>query len=158
MLITFEEASKLINDGKLLHIAGAGNLLKKLPKGNWIGGSTECFMTEEGGVFTDGLLLATELTCDSFSLKSYGANEIGNVAADAYSNGFSIMIMPFESAVYEAYAKNTAGCDGVSVKNIVGWASGLNLGIIGQTPVTAIGAPKAVYPDRAVALHLEISA
>ena len=40
MLMTFDQASNLINDSRLLHIAGTENLLKKLPKGNWIGGST----------------------------------------------------------------------------------------------------------------------
>ena len=40
MFITFEETSKLITDGKILHIAGTEDLLKKLPKGKWIGGST----------------------------------------------------------------------------------------------------------------------
>ena len=32
MLMTFDAASKLIQDGKLLHIAGTEALLKKLPK------------------------------------------------------------------------------------------------------------------------------
>ena len=49
MLMTFEETSKLIKEGKILHIAATEALLKKLPKGNWIGGSTEYFMAKDGG-------------------------------------------------------------------------------------------------------------
>jgi hypothetical protein len=44
MLLSFDETAKMIASGKFLHIAGTENLLKKLPKGNWIGGSTEYFM------------------------------------------------------------------------------------------------------------------
>ena len=39
MLITLEETVKLINEGKILHIAADDQLLAQLPKGNWIGGT-----------------------------------------------------------------------------------------------------------------------
>ena len=48
-VMTFDEASGLISSGKLLHIAGTEALLRKLPEGSWIGGSTEYFMAEDGG-------------------------------------------------------------------------------------------------------------
>ena len=66
MLMTFDKASKLINDGRLLHIAGTEGLLSKLPKGNWIGGSTEYFMADEGGIVTDSLLFVTEFPTRTF--------------------------------------------------------------------------------------------
>ena len=156
MLMTFDKASKQINDGKLLHIAGTGSLLEKLPKGNWIGGSTEYFMVKEGGKVTDSLLFVTEFPYERFSVKPYSADDIKNVAADACDNGFSIVIVPFDSTVHKTYAQNAAGFKDMFIKNITGWVSGFNLGVAGQAPVAINGMTGEAYTDKAVALHLEI--
>lgn len=158
MLVKFDEVSGLINEGKLLHIAGTEELIKKLPKGNWIGGSTEYFMAESGGKVSGELLFVTELPFKNFSFKSYTHNDIKNVAADAYDNGFTIVILPFNSAVHKEYAENAAGFAGMFIKTIAGWVSGINLEKSGQTPVAANGIAGEVYTDKAVALHLEVSA
>ncbi len=49
MLKDLQEATALIESGKNLLCAGDAQLLKKLPKGNWIGGTTPYFMSQEGG-------------------------------------------------------------------------------------------------------------
>ncbi|MCL2100859.1 MAG: hypothetical protein FWH22_04015, partial [Fibromonadales bacterium] len=156
MFITFEETSKLIESGKLLHIAGTEALLKKLPKGKWVGGSTEYFMAKDGGKVSGEHLFVTEFPYQEFSIKSYSAEEIKNVAIDAFDNGFSIAIVPFDSAVHKEYAQNAAGFKDMFMKNIVGWISGVNLGIPGQTPVAADGTAASVYNDKAVVLHLRV--
>jgi len=155
MLMTYDKASKLINDGKLLHIAGTEELLRKLPKGNWIGGSTEYFMTDEGGIITDSLLFVTEFPYEGFSIKSYSVNSIGCVAEDAFNNGFSIVIVPFDSAVHKEYAQNAAGYKDMFIKSIAGWVSGINLDKPEQTPVTVNGKTGDVCMQNAVALHME---
>jgi len=109
MLISPQEAAKLIETGKVFHIAGTEALLKKLPKGNWIGGSTEYFIAKTGGEVSNEKLSVVELPCEDFSIKAYGATEIGNVATDAFDNGFSIVIVPFDSAVHKEYARNAPG-------------------------------------------------
>jgi hypothetical protein len=154
--MTYDKAYKLILNGKLLHIAGTEDLLKRLPKGNWIGGSTEYFMAREGGRVSGNLLFVTEFPYESFAVKSYGAGEIENVASDAFDNGFSIVIVPFDSAVHREYAQNAAGFKDMFMKNIAGWVAGVNLGQAGQTPVAANGVTGGTYPDKAVALHLEV--
>jgi len=53
VLKTPGEVTDMINSGKWLHISGNADLLKKLPGGNWMGGSTEYFMSEDGGAITD---------------------------------------------------------------------------------------------------------
>jgi hypothetical protein len=158
MLMTYDKASALIHDGKLLHIAGTEDLLKKLPKGNWIGGSTEYFMAREGGRVSGNLLFVTELPYERFTLKSYTDDEIAAVASDAFDSGFSIVIVPFDSAVHKSYAQNAAGFKDMFIKNIAGWVAGVNIGIPGQTPVAVDGMTGNAYPDRAVALHLEVPA
>ena len=158
MLITFEETSKLIKEGKLLHIAGTEKLLKKLPKGNWIGGSTEYFMAKDGGKVSGELLFVTGFPYDKFAIKSYDAKTIPRITEDSFDNGFSILIIPFDSDVHKEYAKNAAGYDQMFIKIIAGWISGLNLGIPGQTPIAVNGMTQEAFADKAVALHLQTPA
>ena len=156
MLMSFDEVSKWIKEDRLLHIAGTESLLRKLPKGKWIGGSTEYFMSEEGGKVSGELLFVTEFSFGNFSIKSYSAAEISKVAADAYDNGFSIAIIPFDSEVHKEYSENASQFEDMFMKHIVGWISGLNLQIPNQTPIAVNGITGEAFSDKAVVLHLEI--
>jgi len=154
--MTFDEVSKKIENGVLLHIAGTESLLKKLPRGKWVGGSTEYFMTKDGGKVSNDRLFVTEFPYESFSIKSYGVEKIENVVTDAFENGFSIVVVPFDSAVHKKYAENAAEFKDMFLKPIVGWISGVNLGVAGQTPIAVNGMTPAAYTDKAVAMHLKV--
>ena len=153
--MSFEKASKKITDGEILHIAGTESLLRKLPGGNWIGGSTEYFMNPEGGKVSDELLFVTAFPETEFSIKSYDVRGIDQIANDSFDNGFSIVILPFDSEVHKEYAEKAADYDNMFLKDIAGWVSGLNLNVPGQTPIAVAGAAPTVYEDRAVALHIK---
>jgi hypothetical protein len=155
MLVSFEQASELIESGKLLHIAGNETLLKKLPKGKWIGGSTEYFMTKDCGKISGDQLFISEPLCEAFSIKTYSPDEIKNIATDAYDNGFSIAIVPFDSGVHKEYAENAASYEGMFMKNIVGWIAGLNLDKPDQIPIAVDGTNASAFHDKAVVLHLK---
>lgn len=154
MLKTFEEAAALIKTQKLLHISGTESLLRKLPAGNWIGGSTEYFLAETGGQVRSDALDVLELNFTEYKFASYGAEDLPNVAKDAYDNGFSIIILPFDSAVHKQYAQNAANYEDIFLKNIVGWISGLNLNAADQTPVAVNGSAGETLTDKAAALHI----
>ena len=156
MLMKFDEVAKQIESGKLVHIAGTEELLRKLPKGNWIGGSTEYFMAISGGKVSDELMFVTTFPYENFSVKNYDAAEVKNVAADAFGNGFTILIVPFDSDVHREYAENAAGFQDMFIKTVVGWISGLNLGKTGQTPIAVNGVTGEAFSDKAVGLHLEV--
>jgi hypothetical protein len=156
MLLSFDETVKKISGGKLLHIAGTEGLLKKLPKGNWIGGSTEYFMAKGGGKVTGEQLFVTEFPYDTFKIESYDGASISKVTADAFDNGFSIVILPFDSAVHEIYADKAPEFEGMFVKTIVGWVSGINLGVKGQTPISANGQTGETFADKAVVAHIRV--
>lgn len=153
MFMDFEGVSKLIGEGKILHIAGTEALLRKLPKGKWIGGSTEYFMDKYGGKVSDDHFHVTEYAYD-FTIKSYDTASIKNVSADGYDNGFSIVIIPFDSAVHKEYAQKASTYQDMFMKSTVGWISGLNLSKEGQTPIAVNGMTGEVFTDKAVALHL----
>ncbi|MCL2295314.1 MAG: hypothetical protein FWC36_10720 [Spirochaetes bacterium] len=157
MLTTFEATSKLITDAKLLHIAGTEALLRKLPMGRWIGGSTEYFMTKDGGKVSGDLLFVTEFPFKNFSIKTYSAQDISQVTKDSFDNGFTILVIPFDSAVHKEYAQNAAKYEKMFLRNIVGWISGMNLGIPDQVPIAVKGSTGA-FTDKAVALHIEVPA
>jgi hypothetical protein len=156
MLRSFDEASKIIASGKCLHIAGTEALLKKLPKGNWIGGSTEYFMAESGGKVTNEKLFVLEFPFARFAIQSYDENNIGRIAADAFGLGFSVAILPFDSAVHKIYAEKAPEFEGIFMKNIVGWISGLNLNVAGQTPIAVNGMTGEVFTDKAVVAHISV--
>jgi len=156
---SFDEVSALIKENRLLHIAGNTDLLKKLPQGNWVGGSTEYFMTEDGGLVSDTLLFVNEFTNGKFSIRDYGADNISQVTKDAYDSGYSIVIMPFDSDVCMEYARNASKFEGMFFKNIVGWVSGVNVKVLGNPEYPSIvvnGATGEVHTNKAVTMHLEV--
>ena len=60
-LVSVEHAAELINSGARLLIAGDEALLRRLPAGEWIGGTTPYFMAGEGGVATQQRVMVTSL-------------------------------------------------------------------------------------------------
>jgi len=157
MLKTFDETSELIQTGGVFHIAGSEELLKKLPKGSWIGGSTEYFMTDTGGKVTGDMLFVDSFPGFGYKIAMYDAANIHTVSKDAYDSGFSVIILPFDSKVHTAYAQDAANFDDMYLKNIVGWISGLNLNKPSQIPVAVNGQTGEASEKKAVALHLEAS-
>lgn len=155
MLKTLNEASDMINSGKWLHISGNEGLLRKLPKGNWIGGSTEYFVSQDGGIVTDEKLFVTEIPYDGCKIASYDENNIENITRDAFDNGFTIAILPFDSKVHKVYAEKADGFKGMFEKNVVGWISGYNLSKANQTSITINGKTAACSSTEAVALHIQ---
>lgn len=158
MMLSFDETSSLIRSGKFLHIAGAGDLLRKLPQGDWVGGSTEYFMAEGGGITTGEYLFVTEFDGIALEYKicSYDAGSIADIALDAYEHGFSVVILPFDSGIHKAYAENAPEYRDIFMKNITGWISGINIGKPGQVPAAANGQTGEVFTDKAVAAHIRV--
>jgi len=155
MLINFDTATQLINDGKLLHIAGTETMLRKLPRGKWIGGSTEYFMGENGAMVSDDQLHVIEYPYN-FRIKTYDTSNLSNVAADGFEKGFSIVILPFNSVVHREYAENAPRYQDMFAKKVAGWISGINFEKKGQIPITVNGMTGDVLTDKAVAMHLGV--
>jgi hypothetical protein len=156
MLMNIERAAALINEQKLLHIAGRGELLRKLPRGNWIGGTTEYFMDESGGVVSGEALDVTELAFDDWRISSYGPDDLPSIAGDAYPNGFSIVIIPVYSEAHRRYAHSAAEYEGIFLKTIAGWVSGFRIDRPEETALAVNGQTGEALPGRAAALHIRL--
>jgi hypothetical protein len=46
---------------------------------------------------------------ENITIKSYDAQNISQVTEDSFDSGFSLLILPFDSAVHKEYAQNAAG-------------------------------------------------
>jgi len=154
MLMTVGEVGKRIEDGENLHIAGPEALLRRLPTGNWIGGSTEYFMSRSGCRAADDVLSVLSFRDAEISIATYDEKNIHTVALDAFDNGFSIVIIPFDCAAHKVFAEKAIEFEKLLLKNIVGWISGVNLEKTGQTPVSVNGLTGDMSSDKAAVMHI----
>jgi hypothetical protein len=112
-------------------------------------------MHPDGGIVTDEKLFVAEIPYDNCKIASYDENDIENITEDAFENGFTIAILPFDSMVHKVYAAKAAGFKGMFAKNIVGWISGVNLSKEGQAPIAVNGKTTESSSSKAVALHIQ---
>jgi hypothetical protein len=157
MFSTVEDVRKLLSEGKRLVLAADEGLLASLPKGEWIGGTIPYFMTDEGGKVAKDRLFVDELPAfvSSIAIKTYAELELPHIAADSPDNGFSVVILPAFSTVHQKYAQNAPTYDGLFMKSIVGWVSGLHLSDLGNvTPKVFAGPTGESSSDKAIVMHV----
>ncbi|MEV4783430.1 DUF6976 family protein [Burkholderia sp. LMU1-1-1.1] len=159
-LLTVEEATALIDAGKVLALAGDEALLARLPKGSWIAGTIPYFIADDGGIETRDKLFATELTraaATTTTLKTYTLDTIKNIATDAPANGYTVVIIPARSAVHTEYANHGRDYDDMFMKPIVGWIAGVHLSDLDSATAKVVnGADGTLRDAEAVALHVSL--
>lgn len=154
MLVNLEQAIELIQEGKILHIAADQSLLKQLPKGKWIAGTTPYFITEQGGIICKDKLFVEEINyAVEHKIMVYDKNNIFDITKDAYPNGISFLIMPYASDIAVFYAKEAPNSKDLFMNPIVGWISGFDLNTDSSARVYD-GTTGESYGDKAVALHI----
>jgi len=154
MFVNLDEAKELIQEGRILHIAADESLLRQLPKGKWIAGTTPYFITEQGGITSKDKLFVNEIPyAVDYKTSVYDSDNVLNITDDAYPNGISFLIMPFASDVAVFYAKEAPNTTNLFINPIVGWISGFDLATDSSAKVYD-GVTGAAYGDKAVALHI----
>ena len=158
-LCTLDEATKMIQDNKVLIIAGNETALNQLPKGNWIGGTIPYFMDITGGAFTKEKVFVTDLTDiqNNFKISSYPPEKLNDLLADRYVNGFTYILVPGFSEIHQKYAIGAEETDGLYDAPIFGWITGIDLSELGKnTPKVINGKNKSVSNNSALCLHVEL--
>lgn len=158
-LLSIEDASAIIESGAVVVVAGTAPLLRRLPAGNWVGGTMRYFMTDDGGSQTTDRVFVTELPVDAtdVSIRRYGAADLNEIVADAPENGFSFIVIPAESPAHVEYAARAPYYPGLFRTPIVGWIAGVNLHRLGQVAPRSInGRNRRMETDRAVVLHVSL--
>jgi len=159
MLLNFDDMSKKISDGKAYFLAGDEEVLKKLPKGNWVGGTIPYFMDTIGGITDRSLIQAIPAPADveEFKIVFYDEKNLYKIPSEAYDNGFSFIIIPAMSNVHLEYAKNAPNYENIFFKTIIGWISGIHLSDLGKiTPKVFNGLTGEATDAKAIVMHCKI--
>ena len=156
MFKSLEETIALINEGKVLHIAADDTLLRKLPKGKWIGGTTPYFISEDGGVFSKDRLFVNVIDqAEDVRIAVYGKYNIFQIVEECYDNGLTMLIMPFGSAVAMKYAREAPDVEELLMHPVIGWIAGADLDDGGEIRVYD-GSSGESYTDKAVVLYIKL--
>jgi len=160
-LLSLEAVTQKVADGARLLLAGEEGLLRRLPRGSWIGGTIPYFMDVSGGTFDEGRLFATELpeSCAAATVTVYDRERLGRIYAEGPARGFSFVIIPGMSPTHLAFAVDAPGYADFAKRPLVGWIAGVNLARLGQvTPKVIDGATLTAHEDAAVVMHVELTA
>lgn len=159
-MLTPEETAVLIKTGRILSLAADEAILRKLPAGNWIGGTIPYFIGDEGGVQSRELVHVTDLAEAGTGAKivDYTSSTIPRIAIDAPENGYTVLIIPAFSALHGEYAAHAQDYEDLFMKPIVGWISGVHLDDLGKaSPKVFNGLTGGISDSQAVAIHVPLS-
>ena len=125
-LFTVNEVAAMITKGDILLLAGDSALLKTLPKGKWIAGASNQFI-EKGKelISTRDKIFVHNMTdiAAAVKLEVYDTSTICRIYDDAFENGFSVLITPFDGSVKSEYALNCMNYSNFVNRSVCGWIS-----------------------------------
>jgi hypothetical protein len=158
-MLTVNEVAESIRAGRKLLLAGDEHLLSALPQGDWIGGTTPYFMTEDGGLCSHERLLATVLpeSVERVRVRFYDAGELKRIPEDYPQNGFTYLVLPAFTDVHTAFAKDCSSWPDVFNQPLVGWVAGFDLKAgAAVRPKVFNGQSGEMSDTRAVAMQIEL--
>jgi hypothetical protein len=157
-LLTLDQTSDAIRSGQRLLIAGATGQLEQLPAGDWIGGSTTCFLTTDGGVRSRDLLFVKELPdiAQDIRLVPYDATSIEDIYRDAPHHGFTVAIIPALSKTHLRFALEASHFPSYAASTLIGWISTTEPDDVDEAATVFLGPDPVPMIDGAVALHVDL--
>jgi hypothetical protein len=128
-----EEVATLVTRGDGLLLAGDEAALRKLPRGNWIGGTIPYFMTRAGGLVDRERIFVNALPegLRCLAVKRYDESDVAKVFADLPASSFGVIIAPASSPVHLAYALHAPTFPRFATRPLIGWISGVHLSELG---------------------------
>ena len=126
---TVEQVSQRILKGEYLILAGDESVLKRLPKGNWIGGSTPYFMGDQGGEFNQHGVFVTDAPAKASKahIEVYSPQQLNTIYRDLGENALGIIIIPAFSQCHTEFAMNAPEYEEFAMNPLVGWIAGYDL-------------------------------
>ncbi|MBI5742945.1 MAG: PAS domain S-box protein [Elusimicrobia bacterium] len=158
-MLELSELKQKIAAGGFYFIAADESLLTDLPKGDWIGGTTPYFMTDNGGLQTRDKAYVLELPkyVTGACIKIYTGRSLASVYRDAPENGFSLITMPASSPTHLSFALNAHDYDDFAASPLAGWIAGVRLEDIGKaTPKVFDGRTGNSFTDAAAVMHVSL--
>jgi hypothetical protein len=161
MLTELKNVIRLVEGGKRLMLAAEESLLRKIPKGEWIGGTIPYFMSDAGGTTSRDRVFVEEMPASARGtrIEVYDEHTIKRVAANTSDNGYTVLILPAFSAIHEKYALDAVTYQDMFLKVVAGWISGVHFDDVGRlSPQVVDGRTGNFYKDQAVAMHIDLPA
>ncbi|OFZ28960.1 MAG: hypothetical protein A2622_12740 [Bdellovibrionales bacterium RIFCSPHIGHO2_01_FULL_40_29] len=158
-LFNFDEVSALIRSGKVLVLAGDEALLKKLPHGQWIGGTIPYFMSERGGLLTHDEIQVTQFPdiISDINIRFYSENDLEKIPQNYSSNGVNFCLIPAQTGVHRKYAEECSTWTGIFDRPLLGWITGVDLKDLGKiTPKVINGKTGEVQDNQALVMHMQL--
>jgi len=159
---TVAEITKKIEAGRKLLLAGDEDILRQLPKGDWIAGTIPYFISgEEGGMVSREMICATDISdfTTSVEIATYDANSLARVYSEGPKHGFSFIIIPAASQTHLAFALNGPNYKDFGIRPLIGWVAGVHLSDLGKkTPKVVNGRTGEVLEDAALVLQAQLPA
>ncbi len=159
-MLNLAEASARIAAGDIMTIAGSEEMLRALPRGNWIGGTTVYFVTENGGE-----MVRDRVFCTTFSAAHQSASrhlppsDLPNIPQGYIAGGATVILIPAFSQAHEEFALHGQNYEGLFDQPLAGWITGVPLDEIGKTrPLVFDGASGQAFAEGAVVLHVALPA
>ncbi|WP_028580719.1 DUF6976 family protein [Desulfogranum japonicum] len=160
-LYSVEETIAAIEKGKILFLSGDEHVLKQLPKGRWIGGTSPYFMTPEGGKTSRDMIFIHELDqshVEKVQIKLYNTSTIHHITRDAPENGFTLLLIPALTDILLQYAQRAPEYEDMFIKPVIGWVAGIHPDDIHQTvPKIFNGGTGENFSDQAVVMHVTLN-
>lgn len=156
-LVSVEHAAELIRSATRLLIAGDEVLLRSLPRGEWIGGTTPYFMAPDGGVATQQRVMVTRLPDEVVASRivAYAPEQLALIPDDYPANGVSFIILPAGSAAHQLFGHDVLNWPKVFQQPLVGWIAGYDLATQSRAFVVD-GRTGEVLENAGVVMHCEL--
>lgn len=159
-LISIEHATDLIHSGCFLSIAGDESALRKLPVGNWIGGTIPYFMAENGGMVSRDAVFVSRIDgySEAPSLRFYDPLGLPQICRNAPENGFSILIIPAFSDCHASFARNAPNYEEMYMKPLIGWIAGVHLDELNTaSPKVVLGSTGEFAENKVVVMDVPLA-
>lgn len=157
-MLTVTEAANRIETGAVMVIAGAEELLEQLPRGNWIGGTTVYFVTDQGGeVVRDRLFCTTFPQATGAIPRHVGVSDLPGIASGYQVGGFTMIMIPAFSIAHSEFAVEGQGYPDLFNQPLAGWVTGVHLDELGtRAPMVFDGLTGKGFDEGAVLLHVAL--
>lgn len=159
-LYSVADVTAMLADGDVLMLAAEERLLAALPRGDWIGGTSPYFMTNESGGICDRDSIFVQKLPAIASVAWMGlldCTAMPDMAALGPDNGYTIVVMPGQSDVHRDFALDGLEWPGLFKRPVVGWVTGVageRAGV--DRPKVFDGRTGTASSDHAVVLHVAL--
>lgn len=160
-LLDIRTTTELILGGRVLVLSGEEDVLKKLPKGNWIGGTIPYFyLKNDCGRMDKTKVFVTDLTesINDFKILTLNEESLSTMSSTGFENGFNFLILPALRNIHYTFALNADKYADLDKIPLIGLVAGTDLKEFrnGRLSMIFNGETQEALAEDAVVLHCSL--